>query len=438
MNEPPLHTRRDFLRTGMLGGALSWTVPGFLHATMQDLHAAAAADPLPGATGKDSPILVVVQLAGGNDGLNTVVPYANDDYRRARPRLAVSADDVLRLNDDIGFHPSLAGLKSLYDDGILSVIQGVGYPNPNRSHFRSMEIWQTASDSDRNERHGWVGRYFDNQCSGEDPGVGIAIGKESPQAFAASRPKGITFQTPEQYRFVGADEDSAVGMAEMAMRERLEDSNEGGSVNSLSGARRNRPGESPLAFLERTAMDAQASSDTINEVVRTARNRSDYPASRLARDLKTVGKLIAGGLSTRIYYVSQGGFDTHSNQLSTHERLLREYAEALKAFMLDMKEQGNQERVQVLTFSEFGRRVKENASGGTDHGAAAPVFVAGGTVKGGIVGDHPSLAPEDLLKGDVRFGTDFRSVYATLLEGHLQTESQSVLKGVFSTLDLLA
>lgn len=434
MNEQPLHTRRDFLRTGMLGGALTWTVPGFLHATMQELHAAADASALQGTTGKDSPILVVLQLAGGNDGLNTVVPFMDDAYRRARPQLAIPEKSVLRLTDHIGFHPSLVGLKALYDDGLLSVIQGVGYPNPNRSHFRSMEIWQTASDSNRNERHGWIGRYFDNQCGGEDPGVGISIGRETPQAFASSLAKGITFQTPEQYRFVGADEETPVGMAEMAMYDGTGDSNAGSSIGSLSGAGRTSSGESPLAFLERTSMDAQASSETINRVVRTAKNQAEYPGSRLARDLKTVGKLIAGGLPTRIYYVSQGGFDTHANQAGSHERLLREYAEALRAFMTDMKKQGNQERVQVLTFSEFGRRVKENASGGTDHGAAAPVFVAGGRSQGGIVGTHPSLAEADLLKGDIQFAIDFRSVYASLLEGHLQVDSASVLKRRFPTI----
>ena len=432
-----LHTRRDFLRTGLLGGSLAWTVPGFLHATMQHLHAAAADRLLPGPNGADSPILVVLQLAGGNDGLNTVVPYANDHYRRARPRLGLAKDDVLRINDEIGFHPGLGGLKALFDEGRLAVVQGVGYPNPNRSHFRSAEIWQTASDAERNERHGWIGRYFDSQCRGADPGLGIAIGHESPQAFAASAPKGIAFPSPEQYRFVGADPDTELGTAEAALYDRLAPGADGGSIGSLAGAGRARALASPLDFLERTALDAQASSETIRRIMGAARNQAAYPGSRLGRDLQTVGRLIAGGMSTRVYYVSQGGFDTHTNQLATHQRLLTELGDALQAFLADLTAQGNLERVLVLTFSEFGRRVQENASGGTDHGAAAPVFLAGGRVRAGLIGPHPSLAEKDLLRGDPQFAIDFRSVYATALERHLGADSVAVLRRPFPLLDVL-
>ena len=210
-NEITLHTRREFLRRTVLGSALSWTVPAFLADTFSVLQAQAADSDTQITTGKDSTILVVLQMAGGNDGINTVVPYSNDFYHQARPRIGLKAQDVLKINDDIGLHGSLQGFKNLYDAGELSVIQGVGYPNPNRSHFRSTEIWQTASDSDRIEKYGWVGRYFDNACAGADPAVGVVIGNQLPQSFFAKHPKGVCFNNPQNYRFMsngGATEES--------------------------------------------------------------------------------------------------------------------------------------------------------------------------------------------------------------------------------------
>src|ERR1700757_1216941 len=196
-----LQTRREFLRTSMLGAAASWTLPVFLEKTFFALDAMAADAATQAVTGKDGTILVVLQMAGGNDGLNMVVPYADDAYHVARPRLRLAADQVLKIDNHIALNPKLAALKSFYDDGHLAVVQGVGYPNPNRSHFRSTEIWQTASDADRTESEGWLGRYFDNCCSGADPTVGVAIGEETPQAFAAKNPTGVTFSRPEQFRF---------------------------------------------------------------------------------------------------------------------------------------------------------------------------------------------------------------------------------------------
>src|SRR2546430_6103430 len=196
-----LQTRREFLRTSMLGAAATWTLPVFLEKTFFALDAIAANAVTQTATGKDGTILVVLQLAGGNDGLNTVVPYADDAYHRARPRLALPDEQILTIDHHVGLNPKLAGLKSLYEEGHLAIVQGVGYPNPNRSHFRSTEIWQTASDADRNETHGWSRRYFDNCCSAADPPIGVAIGEEMPQAFAATNSTGITFSRPEQFRW---------------------------------------------------------------------------------------------------------------------------------------------------------------------------------------------------------------------------------------------
>jgi len=432
-----LPTRRGFLRTTLVGGALTWTVPAFLARTWDALGAEAVDRATQAVTGRDGPILVVIQLAGGNDGLNTLVPFADDHYRRARGSLAVPAEDVLRLNDRVGFHPSLGGLRALHDSGHLAVVQGVGYPNPNRSHFRSMEIWQTASDADRFERHGWLGRYFDNACVGAAPTVGLSVGRQMPQAFAAVRPTGVTFEgagrgaggRPRRPAF---EADGAMGM-EASSGSETGGSEGAGMSADASGATVGAPsgsasvGGSVLDFLDRTAADATASGARIREVLGRAKTTAAYPESRLGQSLKLVGQLIGGGLATRVYYVSLGGFDTHTNQAGTHGRLLQEYGDGLKAFLDDLRAQGNLGRVLAMTFSEFGRRVAGNASGGTDHGAGGLMFLAGERFRSPLLGTHPSLAPGDLANGDLRFNVDFRRVYAAVLERWLKTPSEPVL-----------
>jgi uncharacterized protein (DUF1501 family) len=441
-DELTLKTRREFLRTTVLGSALSWTVPTFLAHTFASLHAEAADSATQTSTGKDSSILVVLQMAGGNDGLNTVVPFANDHYRKARPRLGLTEKDVLRINDELGLHQALTGFKSLYDEGQLSIVQGVGYPNPNRSHFRSTEIWQTASDSEKFEKYGWLGRYFDNTCSGCDPTVAVTLGRQMPQAFAAKRPKGICFDNPGNYRFQKSDRPGPDEMdtTEESFRKLNESDdapmeNSGGSIAALSGSA--MASGSPLDFIERTALDAQLSSDKVRAIASRVENKVAYPASQLGNSLKMVAKLIGGGLPTRVFYVSQGGYDTHTNQPGTHERLLTDLGNAVKAFVDDLKALGHFERVLVMTFSEFGRRVAENGSQGTDHGAAAPLFVMGNKVKAGLLGKYPSLAPGDLHQGDLKFTVDFRSVYAGVLEGWLKTSSHPVLGRKFAPLMLV-
>ena len=431
-----LKTRREFLRSTMLGSALSWTVPTFLANTFFSLHADSTDSVKQIVTGKDSTILVVLQMAGGNDGLNTVVPFTNDHYHKARPRIGVAAKDVIKLNDQLGLNPGLSGFKSLYDAGQLGIIQGVGYPNPNRSHFRGTEIWQTASDAERIEATGWLGRYFDNTCAGCDPTVAVSIGGQMPQAFAGKNPKGICFNNPEAYRFQksGKATPGEMDMTEESYRKLNETDNgamenSGGSIGMLPGATK-RNG-SPLDFIERTALDAQVSSDQIRAGAARGQNRASYPQLQLANSLKLVAKLIAGGMSTRVYYVSQGGYDTHTNQAGTHDRLLKELGDSVKAFVDDLKAQGNLERVLVMTFSEFGRRVAENASQGTDHGAAAPMFVIGNKVKAGLLGKQPGLAPADLMQSDLKFTMDFRSVYAGVLEQWLKTPGAPVLGDKF-------
>ena len=440
--EITLHTRREFLRTTLLGGAIAGTVPSFLASTFSALNAHAAESATQIATGKDAPILVVLQMAGGNDGLNTVVPFSNDHYRRARKNIGLAEKSILKINDTVGLHSGLTGLKSLYDSGNLSIVQGIGYPNPNRSHFRSTEIWQTASDSEKFERYGWIGRFFDNACDGADPTVGVNVGRQMPQAFASHHPIGISLDSPENYRFhsgekskageMDADEQSFRALNNME----LETENSGGSIGAVSGPTK-RPGESPLDFLERVSLDAQVSSDKILSISRRVDNKATYPATQLGNSMKLVARLIGGGLPTRIFYVSQGGYDTHTNQLGAHDRLLKEMGDSVKAFVNDLKAQGNFQRVMIMTFSEFGRRVGENANGGTDHGAASSMFVIGPKVKAGLLGTYPSLAPIDLINGDLKYNVDFRSVYASVLEQWLQTKSAPILGKQFAPLNLI-
>jgi uncharacterized protein (DUF1501 family) len=442
--KPTLQTRRKFLRTSMLGAAATWTLPIFLEKTFFALDALAADAATQTVTGKDGTILVVLQMAGGNDGLNMVVPYADDAYHVARPRLRLAPDQLLKIDNHIALNPKLTGLKSLYDEGHAAIVQGVGYPNPNRSHFRSTEIWQTASDADRTLSDGWLGRYFDNCCAGADPTVGVAIGEETPQAFAAKNPTGVTFSRPEQFRFRPSEPGNGSMSAEEIFFRQLNESgagDEGGSVASNAGGSIGEiPGKtkndlSTLDFLQRTALDAQLSSDKILAIARKYKSTIPYPQGQLAASLNIIARMIAGGLPTRVYYASQGGFDTHAGQINTHERLMGEFNDAVTAFIADLKQQGNFDRVLMITFSEFGRRVQENANGGTDHGAAAPMFVLGGAVKAGLFGKYPSLT--ELDHGDLKFNTDFRSVYGTVLDRWLKAPSEKVLGRKFPTLSIV-
>jgi uncharacterized protein (DUF1501 family) len=443
-NEITLQTRREFLRATVLGSALSWTVPAFLADTFMALHGEAAGSATQIVTGKDGTILVVLQMAGGNDGLNTVIPYLNDYYHNARPKIGLTEDKILKLNGEIGFHGAMTGFKTLYDSGNLAVVQGVGYPNPNRSHFRSTEIWQTASDSDKVEKYGWLGRYFDSACAGADPTVGVVLGRQLPESFFAKTPKGICFDNPQNYRFLSPEhpKPGQTDMTEAAYEKLNEtemvssDDNSGASIGSLPAGMPMQGGKA-VDFIERTAMDAQISSDEVRGIAARVQNQATYPNSAFANSLKLVAKLIGGGLPTRIYYVSQGGYDTHTNQIATQQRLLGDLGDSLKAFVDDLKAQGNLQRVLVMTFSEFGRRVNENANGGTDHGAAAPMFIVGNKVKAGLLGRYPSLAPQDLFQGDIKYNVDFRSVYAGVLEKWLKTKSAPILGKQFEPLPVV-
>ncbi len=428
-----MKTRRDFLRSTVLGASATWTLPLFVERTFGQLHEGARDLSVQPVTGKDDTILVVLQLAGGNDGLNTLVPYADDTYHRARPRIAKKEIDLIRLSDHVGLNNALPFLGSMFKEGNLGVVQGVGYPNPNRSHFVSTSIWETADTNNRSAT-GWLGRYFDNACSGADPTVGISFNKTQPEAFGAVKNPGVCLNSPELYRWIHGGGEKARAEEFFADLNQPDDDGdedaptEGGSIAMPAGGKVGGiSGEGNLAFLERVALDARVSSKTILELAAKHQTDVRYDGTPLARNLNLVSRMIAGGMPTRVYYVSHGGFDTHNQQVNSHDRLLGQLDSALKSFFNDLKQQGNDKRVVLMTFSEFGRRVSENASAGTDHGKASCLFLAGPAVKGGLHGIHPSLT--DLSEGDIKHSVDFRSVYGSVLGDWLRAPDMKPILG---------
>ncbi|HEY8932630.1 MAG TPA: DUF1501 domain-containing protein [Rariglobus sp.] len=381
MNNSPHYlptTRREFLRLSGKGiGLLAFSqfAPSFL------VQSTLAATPSPE---KDRSILVLVQLAGGNDGLNTVIPYEDPEYYRLRPTIGIKKEDALRLDDTLGLHPSLVALHELMKDGRAGIIQNVGYPNPNRSHFRSSEIWETGSDSNQFLPTGWIGRFLDNACDGA-PGEGstpvaVHVTNELPQSFLS------------------------------------------GKAHSTFG-------------LRSTMMNAHVTDQRVQRVIGGYRPESAYPGNPFAQSLRNVASLIASGMSTRVYFVSLGGFDTHSNQVNHHGNLLRTLSEGLAAFQKDLVAKKLDSQVLTMTFSEFGRRPNENESRGTDHGTAAPLFVMGGNLKGSLHGTAPSL---NLKKNqDVEFSTDFRQVYATVLDKWFACPTGQVLGKTYEPLKFI-
>jgi len=405
-------TRREFLRSSATKGigllAFSQFAPSFL--VNSTLAQAPKAE-------KDRSILVLIQLAGGNDGLNTLVPFQNDDYYRLRPNIGIAKDKVLRLSDTEGFNPVCGGMHNLFKDGKLAVIQNVGYPNPNRSHFRSTEIWETASDSDRVGASGWIGRYLDNACSGTPEG------DHDPVAIHANTLNGA----PES--FIGQNPHATFGLGGYGPnRKDAEETRR--LLETLSGSP--STDHSSESFLKHTLMDSLVTETKVQKVINGYRTQANYPTTPFGNSLKNVASLIAANLPTRVYFVTLNGFDTHYNQIATQSRLLTELSNGLAAFQKDLEAHKLDNQVLTMTFSEFGRRASENESKGTDHGTASPLFVMGSKVKAGLHGTAPLLnIPKNQ---DITFSTDFRSVYATVLEKWLENPSEAVLGGKFSTL----
>lgn len=373
-----------------------------------------------GITGTDERVLVVVQLTGGNDGLNTVVPYADDLYYANRPTLAVARGAALRLDDHVGLHPQARGLASLFDDGWLSVIQNVGYPNPDRSHFSAMDIWHSADPTLRNTRTGWLGRAADRGT--RDARSAWAIHLDSEPMPLALRTERVAIPSVQDINSLKLDPGAGGERMTRLLTSAVETPRDGAS--------------DALLYVQRAAIAACANAKRLEHVRQANNATAGYPSFGLARRLREIAMLIRADIGARVYYTSLTGFDTHAKQAPTHASLMTELGDSVRAFFNDLKSQGLADRVLLMTFSEFGRRVKENGSQGTDHGAAAPMFLAGPACKAGVMGDPPDLT--HLLEGDVRHGIDFRRVYATLLRQHLGVDAKPILGRSYSTLPVLA
>jgi len=392
-----MRTRRDFLKEATLI-SLAPTVPAFLAQT------ARAASPA-----RDDRVLVVIQLDGGNDGLNTVIPYADENYARLRPKLAVPKNRVRRLNDAAGLNPAMRDAEELFRGGRLAIVQGVGYPNPNKSHDVSKSIWQTARfDPTEHAGYGWIGRALDD---GPAPRSGapasVLVGPES---------------VPVTLRGRKSVAGALANLDDMAVSE------------SAARPTAAPPDESLLGFVRRSEFDAFATADRLQQAAKAKSDASALPYNELARRLSLIARLIESDFGARVYYAVQTGYDTHVFQRETHDRLLRELAEALRSFLDELRQAKLDDRVVVMTFSEFGRRADENASEGTDHGAAAPLFLAGPKVKPGVHGTPPNLA--NLKAGDVTASIDFRQVYQAVLENWLRLPVEPALGGRFQAINL--
>lgn len=416
-------SRRVFIRQGVMLASLAATVPHFIQESAMGMLAPLGQEGQSRPGVPDERILVVVQLSGGNDGLNTVVPYGSADYYSNRPGISIgepgrarNGQEALQLSgaQGIGLHPNLRGIKELYDEGLVSIVQGVGYPNPNRSHFASMDIWHTGRASGAST--GWLGRYVDATCNGSPAAdMAVSIGRTAPIAMLGAQSKPIAFESAELFRWLGSD-------LHGAMNEPYQEAVRAGALDGV-------PADSQASFLMRTALDAQVTSDRIRAAVKR-QPLAQYPNNALARQLQTIAALVRDGMKTRVYYASMGGFDTHAGQPGSHSNLMRQLGDSLLAFQRDLKAQGNDGRVMTMCFSEFGRRVRQNGSNGTDHGTAGPMFVIGAKAKAGLAGAHPSLT--DLDRGDLKFGVDFRAVYQELLGKWMKAPTEQVLGGRYA------
>jgi len=421
--------RRDFVAKSIWGATASLSLPGFLQQTLFNLDARAQSLPSPGGEG---PIILLMEMAGGNDTLNTLVPYTNSIYNGARPTLRLGEEhNLIKITDRDGpsvtgsdeplaFHPNLPAFNNLWLDGDLGIINGVGYPNPNLSHFTSFDYWHSATPNSV-VKDGWIGRYLDNQCDGCGATTGIFINRRPTFAFKSSKgvSPAVTFANPQYFNW-----------RDQASR---------GREKSLEGLYRNLIGldhpaddgiseiDDTLAYVQRAAHNAMISTESVQHAMQQGGELlyPDWPANGLANSLKVIAQLIKGQSETSIYYARQGGYDTHNNQIAAgdplagrHSTLLQTLNGALDAFVQEMKAQGNWDRVVILTFSEFGRKVIQNGSLGTDHGASESLFVMGGKVAGNqFYGLYPDLAEDARIKrNSLDFNVDFRTVYRTVLE----------------------
>ena len=395
--------RKEFIQIGSLATA-SLLLPKFLKAfegqTMVPLG---------------NKVVVILQLSGGNDGLNTVIPVRNDLYYKARPRLGITKDKALSLTDEVGLNPALTAFKELYDDGSLNIINSVGYPNPDRSHFRSMDIWHTASQSSEYWNNGWVGRYLDAQCKGCDkPTQAIEIDDILSLALKGDNIKGIAVKDPK--RLYGTANEKF--------------------FKEVMKNHKQEAGEQSADYLYKTMAETLSSADYIFQQSKMHPTKAEYPKSDLGNSMKTIASLIFSEINTKVYYVSLGSFDTHINQEAQQQRLFTEMNDAVKAFIKDLKANNRFDDVMLFTFSEFGRRVAQNASNGTDHGTANNMFlISGGLKQKGLINELPNLA--DLDEGDLKYKVDFKNVYATVLNKWLKANDREILAKQYEYLNFI-
>lgn len=386
--------RRNFLSlTGTFtGGAL--LLPDFLHAFGSQSNLAIGEQ-----------CLVFIQLNGGNDGLNTYIPFQDPLYYDLRTKIALSKDVVISSNKGMGFHPALKDFAKMQQNGDLTIIQNVGYPDPNRSHFRSQEIWQTASASNQYLNNGWLGRYLDLQCNEHEPTAGVNFDSIDNLSLKGNEPNSITVKDPNRFKIRNSDAD----------------------IMKLS--------DNPqLDFVRKIASTVAEGSDDIQKALSKSTSEIQYPKTGLGKNLEWIARLIKGNLNSKIYYTSQNGYDTHDNQINIHQRNLSELNDAVYSFYSELKKAQLLQNVTLVIFSEFGRRVKDNGNG-TDHGTAAPMFIVGGNNKGNVIGNNPNLI--DLDNGDLKYEIDFRSIYASLLRNKMNFDytkigiKDNALNGIF-------
>ena len=374
---------------------------------------------------KKDPVLVVLQLSGGNDILNTLVPYTNPLYYDNRPNVRIPEDQVLPINDTLGFNPNLAPLKALYDEGKVAVIQGVGYPTPNRSHFRSMDIWHTC-EPEKMADEGWLGRAIrDLDPNKENVLTGVNFGRGLPKALAAPGVPVASVGSLESYGVLTTIELEEQRTQALEIFARMYSPSMGtGPV---------------MEYLSQTGMDAMNGADILATATAKYSSTVEYGASSMSQYMRNIAQVHCAGLGTRILYTTApyNSFDTHATQMSAHAGLCANLSQSVSDFFDDLKEHNATENVVLLLFTEFGRRVHDNGSG-TDHGAGGAAFVIGDAIKGGLYGEYPSLAEEKLMDGDLHFNNDFRGLYATLLEDWLGLDSKPIVNGSFEKFEFIS
>jgi len=389
-------------------------------------------------TTKKAPILVVLQLTGGNDAINTVVPFSNSLYYDNRKTVRINAEDVIKLDNDYGFHPSMAALKPFWDDGKMAVINGIGYPNPNYSHFRSMDIWYTA-EPDKIAVDGWLGQAVrDLDPKADNVLTAVNFGRGLPRALSlAGVPVASVAQLDSYGLLTSLGSVDARNSALDVFSCMYDDGvNDDGNMKPLQAAAAGDPMAEVLRYMGQTGLDAQKGADILSTAVGKYHSTVEYPKTQIASNLKGIAQVKFADLGTRVFYTSHGSFDTHASQLATHSLLWREVSEAVSAFFADLREHNQADDVIMLLWTEFSRRVKDNGAG-TDHGAGGVAFVIGDPVKGGMYGEYPSLKDSELTIGNMKYNNDFRSTYSTILEDWMQVEARPIVHGNFEKFSLV-